>query len=161
MLFYLIYISKAAKLMQEEDLINLLEQSRTWNKAHDITGMLLYVEGRFLSQLEGRFVQVLEGSEQEVNAIFEKIRHDERHHSLIVLKRAATPERNFNSWSMGFESMELEAYGQVPGYFELDDDFLSTGHLQQSSIPLDFLKSFYATNQSHDWIIRPKKDKSS
>ncbi|HTK17967.1 MAG TPA: BLUF domain-containing protein, partial [Mucilaginibacter sp.] len=59
-IFYLIYISTATKLMPDEELYFLLEQSRRDNEQYDITGMLLYMQSRFLNKLEGRFMQLLE-----------------------------------------------------------------------------------------------------
>src|SRR3954468_16894005 len=85
MIFYLIYISKAKRLMQEDELVALLNESRNWNNDHGLTGMLLYVEGRFIEQNEGRFMQVLEGDERQVKSIFEKIKTDVRHFHIIVL----------------------------------------------------------------------------
>ncbi|WP_416276575.1 BLUF domain-containing protein [Pedobacter sp. MR2016-24] len=70
LLHYVIYISKAGKLLTEEELIDLLEESRAWNLSHGITGMLMYLEGNFLHLFEGRFIQVLKGSSDEVTAIF-------------------------------------------------------------------------------------------
>lgn len=73
MLYYLIYISKAHEVDQD-DLRNVLEESLEWNKEHGITGMLLYVPGYFSNPAAARFIQVLEGTEFEVKLIFEKIK---------------------------------------------------------------------------------------
>lgn len=134
--------------MQESDLLDILNRSRTWNREHGITGMLLYLEGRFLSQKEGRFMQVLEGKEHEVKGIFEQIKNDHRHHSFIILKQATVSQRNFASWSMGFKSLKLEACNALPGYFDLNDEFVKSDELQQSNQPLNFLKSFYDINMN-------------
>jgi hypothetical protein len=146
MLYYLIYISKAKKLMQEDELIALLNESRNWNSDHELTGMLLYVEGRFIEQNEGRFMQVLEGDEREVKLIFEKIKTDFRHFQLIVLETGAQAERIFNNWTMGFKMIDLESLKQVPGYFRLTGDALS-GQQNENARPMLFLKSFYNTNE--------------
>lgn len=136
--------------MQDGDLLKILSRSRSWNAGHGITGMLLYLEGRFLSQNEGRFMQVLEGTEHQVKDIFEQIKNDERHHGLIVLKQSTAPQRNFNNWSMGFNSLGLDAYKSLPGFFDLNDEFLKSDALQHSNLPLHFLKSFYETSLSDD-----------
>jgi hypothetical protein len=65
--------------MPVDGLTSLLNKSRVDNLANDITGMLLYMEGRYFSEYEGRFMQVLEGSESNVRKLFEKIAKDERH----------------------------------------------------------------------------------
>jgi hypothetical protein len=136
--------------MSSDDLVSLLNQSKSWNQGHGLTGMLLYLEGKFLSKLEGRFMQVLEGTEEEVKEIFEKIKQDPRHHSLIVLKQSSIEERNFGNWSMGFKSIAVEACKELPGFFDLNEDFLKSDELQQSSLPLNFLKSFYEVNFDTD-----------
>jgi hypothetical protein len=136
--------------MPSDDLLFLLNQSKSWNEGHGLTGMLLYLEGKFLSKVEGRFMQVLEGTERDVKEIFAKIKQDSRHHSLIILKQASTKERNFGTWSMGFRSINLEAHKELPGRFDLNDDFLKSAELQQSNVPLNFLKSFYQVNLETD-----------
>lgn len=138
--------------MQNDNLLDILNVSRDWNESHDITGMLLYIEGRFLTKIEGRFMQVLEGTEYEVNRIFDKIRLDERHHQVIVLKRQPIKQRHFQTWRMGFRSLNLIEYQNMPGFFELDDDFLSSHEFQQSDAPLSLLKSFYDINKQYDFL---------
>lgn len=152
MLYYLIYFSQAVKLMEEDELLFLLQQSRDWNQSHEITGMLIYLEGRFLTKLEGRFMQVLEGPEHEILGIFNKIKVDERHHHVIILEQGPINKRYFHSWTMGFKSMNLDEYRQIPGFFELDDDFLKREGMRSSNTALNFLKSFYETNQNYDFF---------
>jgi hypothetical protein len=149
-LFYLIYISKAESLMPNDDLHLLLNQSRDWNQEHALTGMLLYLEGKFLSKVEGRFMQVLEGSERDVKEIFENIKRDPRHHSLIVLKQSSTNDRSFGTWTMGFKSIKFADSKELTSNFDLNEDFLKSDELQKSNVPLNFLKSFYEVNIDAD-----------
>lgn len=151
MLYNLIYISKAIKLMREDELLFLLNQSTSWNESHELTGMLIYIEGRFLDQLEGRFMQVLEGSQYEVERIFENIKKDSRHHQLIVLRQEDLEVRNFDNWSMGFESLGFEDYKKHPNFFELDDDYLNSENFKASNSALSFLKSFYDTHKAFNF----------
>jgi hypothetical protein len=136
--------------MTEDDLIFLMNQSRDWNQGHALTGMLLYLEGKFLSDVEGRFIQVLEGSEGDVKEIFEKVKQDERHHSLIVLKQSSITARSFKTWTMGFKSIKFNFCKELAGCFDLNEDFLKSDELQQSNVPLNFLKSFYEVNIGAD-----------
>lgn len=136
--------------MRSPDLLFLLKQSRNWNQDHGLTGMLLYLEGKFLSKVEGRFMQVLEGTEADVKEILEKIKQDSRHHSLIILKQSSTENRNFGTWSMGFKSVKLEACKELPECFDLNEEFLKSDELQQSNLPLNFLKSFCQINLETD-----------
>lgn len=148
MLFSLIYTSKAVNLMQDEELQQILEDARRRNLSHNITGILVYIEGEFFSKPGGRFMQVLEGEENAVKVIYEKIKHDLRHHSVTLLNEAVISKRNFKTWSMGFESLKLDKYKQMPTYFELDHSFLSSINVQKFSMPLTFLKSFYELHLS-------------
>lgn len=132
--------------MAEDDLLLLMQQCKIWNESHGITGMLLYLEGKFLSAYEGRFMQVLEGTEQDVKEIFDQIKLDKRHHSMIILKHTSIQERNFETWSMGFKFLKLYDFQTLPGCFNLNEGFLKSDELQQSSIPLNLLKSFYQIN---------------
>jgi hypothetical protein len=137
--------------MQEDELMFLLKQSRDWNLSHDITGMLLYIEGRFLDHIEGRFMQVLEGSEYEIERIFNNIKNDSRHHQLIVLRQEELEARNFDNWQMGFSSLNREDFERHLGFFELNDDYLNSKEFIESNTAISFLKSFYDTHRTFDF----------
>ena len=149
--YYLIYTSKATSLMPVSELLALLEQSRTDNSLHNITGMLLYAEGRFLNDLEGRFIQLLEGSREDVKTLYTAIKRDVRHKRLLLLAEGEIPSRIFKDWTMGFRLFTLADHQKIPGYFELNDAFL-TGHTdQQDHAPLNYLRSFYDINAKDNW----------
>jgi hypothetical protein len=76
------------------ELKKILASSRANNPSMDITGALLYTEGKF--------AQVLEGPMEAVNLLFETIQRDERHSDAIVIYSASTAERDFSLWSMAF-----------------------------------------------------------
>jgi len=143
LLFYLIYFSKARTLIGGDGLTNLLNTSRVNNLENGISGMLLYMEGRYFSDYEGRFMQVLEGSEYNVKKLFEKIKLDERHQGILVLKESFQVQRNFPDWTMGFKAINSEEYQKLSGFFQLEDDFLLKGDVPESNDALDFLRSFY------------------
>lgn len=93
-IFQLIYTSLAVGPMQSADLALLLQQSRTRNALHGITGLLVYDYGAFL--------QVLEGHKVEVETIFASIERDRRHTNIRVLTREPKPDREFHTWSMAW-----------------------------------------------------------
>jgi bifunctional N-acetylglucosamine-1-phosphate-uridyltransferase/glucosamine-1-phosphate-acetyltransferase GlmU-like protein len=93
---YIIYISTSVRLFDDSDLKDMLLQSRANNSEAGITGVLLYHRGTFF--------QVLEGEEEQINAMFEKIKADPRHHNIIKMKSGTMAERNFPDWSMGCTS---------------------------------------------------------
>lgn len=139
----LIYFSKSESIMSEADLFLLLEESIKKNKTHNITGMLLYVKGEFLNHKMGRFIQVLEGLEVDVLRVFEEIKIDSRHRNVTVLNEISVPKRNFENWSMGFESTNHVNLNNKEGYFNLDETFMNLGKKQSMNVPLTFLQSFY------------------
>ncbi|WP_158828535.1 BLUF domain-containing protein [Mucilaginibacter lacusdianchii] len=147
MIYNVIYISKVMNLMQEDDLIALLKQSRDWNNDHGITGILVYIEGQLSTHTEGRFMQSLEGSQFEVERIFEKIQRDQRHHCLTVLKHSFIDNRNFGEWQMGFEYINLQKHQELTSFFTLDDEILKSEEFEASDAALNFLKAFYRVNK--------------
>ena len=107
-MYFVIYVSTAAKLFSNEELQAILIQSRAWNLAENITGMLLYKEGCFM--------QFLEGSREDVLFLLNKIKADPRHHNLIVLLQEEHPEREFRNWAMAFQKIETDVPLEIPGY---------------------------------------------
>lgn len=73
-MYEMIYMSTASELLSEEEVNSLLIQARHFNYANYITGVLLYIEGDFL--------QVIEGEKETIDALFEKIKNDKRHHDI-------------------------------------------------------------------------------
>ena len=73
---------------------DILATSRRRNGAVDVTGALLFSEGRF--------VQVLEGEREAVHEIFERIKLDPRHRDVQTLSAQTSDRRRFKEWSMAF-----------------------------------------------------------
>lgn len=88
----LIYISSVKPGAVDINLPMLLARARANNQRQQITG-LLYYDGK-------RFLQALEGPAAEVEALFEHIKADRRHHAVVVLARATVTERRFGTWAM-------------------------------------------------------------
>lgn len=141
-MYSIIYYSKATHLMQEGDLELLLEESRAWNAAHGITGLLAYIEGTSNVREEARFMQDLEGTEEEVNRIFEKIKNDPRHHHIVVLKSEHIKQRDFSDWTMKYEYIDLSVKLHLHGFFLLDQKLLQSEEFKKADAALNFLKSF-------------------
>lgn len=106
----LIYVSSASRLMSEEDLIHLLNQARSRNEEHKVTGMLLYAGGNFM--------QVLEGEEKDVEEIYSTILNDERNKGNIVIEKENIKNRDFPDWSMGFKNLTNHKKAAIKGYSE-------------------------------------------
>lgn len=138
MLFHLIYVSTAVVPMTEDDLVRLLEQSRSSNAQNRLTGMLLYKNGHFM--------QVLEGEESSVKEIFHDIEKDLRHKSVDVLRAEYIQHRDFPDWTMGFANIDKLDPSSLPGFtrfLELDfrSDYFSQHSVEAHAMLLAFKKS--------------------
>lgn len=109
-LYHLVYQSFATLPMSEPELERVLAQSRAWNSAHDLTGILLYSNGSIM--------QVLEGPHDEVQYIFARISHDTRHAHVVKLADGPIEQRQFQQWSMGFKAVNPADLVQLKGYLD-------------------------------------------
>ncbi|MDJ0754649.1 MAG: BLUF domain-containing protein [Ardenticatenaceae bacterium] len=120
-MFYLVYSSSATELLTEEQLLELLHQSRIYNEKVGITGMLLYKDGNFF--------QVLEGEKHEVEKLYDKICRDVRHHNLILLITGTEEERKFPDWTMAFRNLSGADIASIPGFVDIFDPAVSKQEL--------------------------------
>ncbi|RFP66856.1 BLUF domain-containing protein [Hymenobacter lapidiphilus] len=86
-LFQLVYQSQATPPFAEAALEALLRKARIYNQAHHLTGMLLYVEGRFL--------QVIEGPEPALNHLYGLIQRDQLHMEVRTISYGPKPPALF------------------------------------------------------------------
>ena len=139
-MYYLVYSSTAVPGLSEEDLRDILQDSYLRNSNANLTGMLLYCNGKFL--------QVLEGAKEDVHALYYHINKDLRHKDLTVLLEGTIPERNFKDWSMGFKAIDEATARSISGYEDIDQ-FFTIHPVSNSSHPaLIFLTLFYKKNYS-------------
>jgi hypothetical protein len=96
-LIHVIYVSAALPDISEHDTVKFLNEARKANRKSDVSGMMLYMGGRFLLLLEGEPANVDVAS----RAIFS----DQREMRMIL--REPIPEREFPEWIMGFETIDL------------------------------------------------------
>lgn len=85
----LVYISS---VVQTDEFGSILAVSRMNNRRDGITG-LLYSDGV-------RYLQALEGPTEAVEAAYDRIKRDGRHHALVVLSRREVAAREFGDWAM-------------------------------------------------------------
>ncbi|GGF15139.1 BLUF domain-containing protein [Hymenobacter cavernae] len=107
-LHHIIYLSTAIRQMPDPDLQELLTQARSFNAAHDITGVLLYHKQNF--------VQVIEGDEAVVRPLYERIRQDARHTGVMKLADKELAHRSFGEWSMAFQPVDTSAMNTLAGF---------------------------------------------
>jgi Sensors of blue-light using FAD len=137
-MYHLVYISYATSPFSEAELVNLLQQCREANKAQGITGMLIY--------LQERFIQVLEGDRSTIKRLYTKIEKDARHQKVSVLLEGESEERIFKNWSMGFKNLSLTDFNELSGFQDIDAFFKKENISNESSATLIFLKLFYKKN---------------
>ena len=104
-LVHCIYASTASHPFQPEELEALIVAARKKNKHLNITGVLLYMGGRFF--------QVLEGKSKTVEDLYECITHDPRHREITRIIFETIPQRNFNEWSMGLANLSGDKLDQI------------------------------------------------
>jgi len=142
MLYLIMYMSTACEALPQKELDAILAESRSWNKAHEISGFLAYVEGKLRGESRCQFIQILEGPEAEVTCIFQKIKIDRRHMHLTVIKEGAILNRNFDAWEMGFEKIDLNTNFDLHEFFDLDTQTLANHGNINNNMLLDFMKAF-------------------
>lgn len=114
----LCYVSAAFKRMSDAELTDLLQNSRRYNTHKGLTGLLLY-------NGVGTFLQVLQGPAAEVEALYQKIGKDTRHHRVNCIGRKSIAQSDFPNWSMGFKTFDSTALRSLEGFsnfLELNTD---------------------------------------
>ncbi len=109
-LLAIVYVSKAARPVTQDDLLHILEGARRRNVEEGITGVLLYADGYFM--------QYMEGPEAGLQKVYAIIKTHPLHYGLVSLVREPIPARQFAEWSMschvvgaGGETSLSEHYG--------------------------------------------------
>ncbi len=132
-MYFLLYSSKSLFTYNEEQLREILKTACHNNKLLDITGLLLYVNDRF--------IQVLEGPKQSIQIVFDKIKDDNRHFELDVLAEGQIDKRLFNDWSMGLKQIELDEFEDITKFNSVED-FLAHQRNENDSIAIILMKHF-------------------
>lgn len=103
---------------------DILKISRERNASVDVTGALLFTDGRF--------TQVLEGYEQHVRDIYSSIKRDPRHTDVTLLSLQHVAQRRFTSWSMAY-------VGRLQKSREVYRNFQAQGELHPVRLSSDAL----------------------
>jgi len=134
--YYILYISVASQYMNEDELGTILSVSRRNNRRDELTGVLLYGNGRF--------IQLLEGDQEIVSRTFERLRSDRRHLDLTVIASGNLAERCFPDWFMGFKAIRPESYSMIDGFLDLTKKPISEDDCE---LPVRLLQSFVKKNK--------------
>lgn len=93
-LYSLVYTSTASRPLAKSDLENILTSARKRNLQAQVTGLLLFTDGKFMQYLEGPKAGVL--------AIFEIIKTSSLHQDMIAISQQPLERREYGEWSMAF-----------------------------------------------------------
>ena len=88
------YVSTAARELSASDLDFIVRESRRFNAARGITGVLLHCDGNFM--------QFIEGEPEAVADTWTRIRSSRLHHQVNELMNLPVERREFSDWTMGF-----------------------------------------------------------
>ncbi|MES2266603.1 MAG: BLUF domain-containing protein [Bacteroidota bacterium] len=132
----IVYLSTAVKLLNDDQLIDILTTARKNNADRDVSGVLLYSEGTF--------IQVLEGDDTHVDTIFAKIETDRRHKNLITLIDSSIAHKNFADWAMGFITTNSAKVADLLGYLKSMDSLHAKSDNNSAIITL---KTFIESNK--------------
>ena len=120
-MFAMVYTSAAHRMMDPQELGQILAVARKKNGQLGVSGILLYEAGSFL--------QVLEGDEAVVRELFQTIERDERHFRVKVIEAQPIRERSFSAWTMGFVALHPRLIAGLPQRHGLS----SNGSLEDGS----------------------------
>jgi len=98
MLVRCLYASRVAKGTAASALRSILEDSRTNNVKHGVTGVLI--------SAGDCFIQVLEGGRTQVSETYNIITQDKRHKDITLLHFEEINQRGFEGWTMGEVSLD-------------------------------------------------------
>ena len=111
MLVRCLYASRSAAPLTSHILDQILEQSRSNNPRHGVTGLLCF--------RDDLLVQVLEGGRDAVCELFNTIVRDDRHKDVRILAFDEISERQFSNWTMGKVNIDTINSGLLLKYSEL------------------------------------------
>lgn len=134
-MYYLIYSSKAAPGLTEDDLHHIITASQRNNESNDLTGLLVFHNGSF--------IQMLEGDEDAVQETFDRIVEDERHTAVYKLFSGQTDSRHFPDWKMAMRVVDENEFNHISAYepLEAGDRFLH--QVEDDHIGVRMLRYFY------------------
>ncbi len=117
-----VYVSRATKDFSEDELLNMLKNSRPRNEEHGITGMLLYGSKNF--------IQVLEGKKASIDQLYSNILSDDRHTDCKLIDYSDVDQRAFPKWSMGFKLIDKGS--DIDGFSEFMERPMTPKELSQN-----------------------------
>jgi hypothetical protein len=97
-MYELIYRSVAKPNLNADDIAKILETARNFNSKNEITGCLLFHNNEF--------IQIIEGEKEKLLQLYDSIKNDKRHSSVLLLAEDEIKERIFPNWSMAYYQLK-------------------------------------------------------
>ncbi len=142
-LSYLIYVSTESRWLDRIEFNDILSVCTKNNQELDVTGMLLYIEGRFF--------QVLEGDAEVIQRLFENISKDSRHMDITLVARGPLDRRIFKDWTMRFKAISKSEFARISGINNFNS-LLSQKAADQNNLAWTFARKFSnKTFPSENW----------
>jgi len=143
--YQIAYTSNATKSLSIDEIKDLELTASERNLKLDVTGLLIYQNGKFL--------QFLEGPNKQVEALFSSIKADKRHQAINLLRNEPISKRQFTDWHMKYINVDLIKENEGFIYNKLFD--LSTNSIEELdnafsslNLLLNFKKNY--SNYSQD-----------
>ena len=134
----IVYFSNWRGPFHETDLVSTLEQSRQNNAVDGITSVTLYVRGNI--------IQVLEGTQQAVEALFHRIKQDQRHTNVSQVLNRPIQKRLFSGSALAYETITASQLQEIKTIIEQDASQEITSDAKVN-IVLKLIKVFYESNR--------------
>ena len=125
-LVHCIYVSTAVHHNSDLELADLLVAARVKNRRLEVTGILLYMAGRFF--------QVLEGTSDVVESLYSTIKLDERHMDVTQIIFESIHARSFADWSMGMVDLSGDKLRQIASLSDPQSGSVSLAQLRDGRV---------------------------
>ncbi|TPE10859.1 diguanylate phosphodiesterase [Pantoea vagans] len=141
MLTTIIYRSHISDDFPVRILPEMVDHASEINTAHDVTGILLFNGTHFF--------QLLEGPEAGVQAVYQRICADRRHHNVVELMRDYAPSRRFGN--AGMSLFDLREHDRSSLLQAVLDKGTSKYQLTYDDRALQFLRTFVESREKENY----------
>ncbi|NEG60667.1 diguanylate phosphodiesterase [Pantoea agglomerans] len=141
MLTTIIYRSHISDDFPIRTLSTMVDNASEINAAHDVTGILLFNGTHFF--------QLLEGPEAGIQAVYQRICADRRHHNVVELMRDYAPYRRFGNAGMAL--FDLREHDRSSLLQAVLDKGTSKYRLTYDDRALQFLRTFVESREKENY----------
>ncbi len=118
----LVYVSTASPALDRTGIESICSIAQSRNSASGVTGLLVFNGANF--------IQLLEGPQSNLDAVFDSIRRDPRHHGVVRLLAEPAEGRVCSRWAMAAQEIALPGRrSEGMSAFEIDTEALNERYL--------------------------------